>query len=149
LYIRQWLFHQGRCCLRRVRGSRRPVDGCCEATAATGAAAAAATMPTARMPRAIRIRHMIAFPSVSGDLDDRLAASAPTGGERGGRFRECQDGPDDRLEPPVAEPLSEVREPGTVGFDDEENGPPVLGPDFRRGGDGDERAAGAHERGRA
>jgi hypothetical protein len=36
-------------------------DGCCDATAATGAAAAVATMPAARMPLAIRIPHMIAL----------------------------------------------------------------------------------------
>jgi hypothetical protein len=49
----------------------------------------------------------------------------------------------------VPDSLGEIRKPGTVGFDDEEDGPPVFGPDFRRGGDGDERAAGAHERGQA
>jgi hypothetical protein len=45
--------------------------------------------------------------------------------------------------------MGEVRKPGTVGFDDEEDGPPVLGLDRGWLGDGDKRAASAHERGRA
>jgi hypothetical protein len=61
------------------------------------------------MPPAIRIPHMIALLSASGDLDDRLAAGAPVGGERGGRFRQCPYCPDERLEPPVPDSLSEVR----------------------------------------
>ena len=52
------------------------------------------------------------------------------------------------LQASVPHPLGEVREPGAVGFDHEEDGAPVLG--LHRGwrGDGHEGAAGAHERGR-
>jgi hypothetical protein len=34
-----------------------------------------------------------------------------------------------RLEPSIPEPLGELREPGAVGFDDEECSAPVLGLD--------------------
>src|SRR5271157_3800906 len=75
--------------------------------------------------------------SAFGDPDDRLAGGAPVGGERSRRFSERPYCPDDRLEPSVPEPLCEVRELGTVGFDDEEDGAPVLGQDrgFPDGGD--------------
>src|SRR5262245_66322019 len=99
-------------------------------------------MPAARMPLAICIRTMIALLSASGDPDDRLAAGAPVGGECSGRFRECPYGPDDRLQPSVPESLGEVRQPGAVGFDDEEDGPAVLRLDPGWLGDGDMGAAG-------
>src|SRR6266568_9127405 len=83
------------------------------------------------------------------DLDDRLAVGAPAGGECRGRLREGPHGPHERLDPAVSEPLSKVREPGTVGFDDEEHGPPVAGLDGGWRCDGDQRAAGADQRGRA
>jgi hypothetical protein len=79
---------------------------------------------------------MIALPSASGYPDDRLAAGAPVGGECSGRFRECPYGPDDRLQPSVPESLGEVRQPGAIGFDDEEDGPAVLGLDRGRLGNG-------------
>jgi len=67
--------------------------------------------------------------SAFGDPDDRLAGGAPVGGERSRRFGERPYCPDDRLEPSIPEPLGEVRQPGTVGFDDEEGSAPVLGLD--------------------
>jgi hypothetical protein len=51
---------------------------------------------------------------------------APGGGERGGRLCEPPHGPDMRLEPSVSQPLGKVREPKAIGFDDEEDGPPVF-----------------------
>jgi hypothetical protein len=48
----------------------------------------------------------------------RSGANAAGASERG------IHGPDERLDP-----LSKVREPGTVGFHDEEHGPPVVGLD--------------------
>ena len=57
-----------------------------------------------------------------GDPDDRLAGGAPVRGERSRRFGERPHCTDDGLEPSVPEPLGELREPGTVGFDDEEDG---------------------------
>ena len=83
--------------------------------------------------------------SAFGDPDDRLARGAPVGGERSRRFGERPYRPDDRLEPSVPEPLGEVREPETVGFNDKEDRAPVLGLDRGHPCDGDERAAGAHQ----
>jgi hypothetical protein len=101
------------------------------------------------MPPAIRIPIMRGLLFVGGDAVDRLAGCAFVGGERGGCFGEWPYGADDRLEPSVPQPRGEVGEPGAVGFDDEEDGPPVRGLDLGRHGDGDERAAGAHQGGRA
>jgi len=58
-------------------------------------------------------------------------------------------GPDDRLEASVPQSLGEVGEPGAIGFDDEEDSPPVPGLDLGWRGYGDERAAGARQSGRA
>src|SRR5918996_3504931 len=87
--------------------------------------------------------------SAFDDPDDRLSGSAPVRGKRSRRFGERAYRPNDWLEPSVHESLGEVREPGPVGFDDEEDGAPVLGLDRGHRGDGDERAAGAHQRSRA
>lgn len=53
------------------------------------------------------------------------------------------------IRPTFPEPLDQVREPGTVGLDDEEDGPAVPRTDLGRRGDGDQRAPGPHQRGRA
>src|SRR6266487_4526564 len=59
-------------------------------------------------------------------MHTKTRAGGPAGGECRGRLREGPHGPHERLDPAVSEPLSKVREPGTVGFDDEEHGPPVA-----------------------
>jgi hypothetical protein len=70
--------------------------------------------------------------------DDRLAAGALGGAERGGRFGERQHGSNDRAEPSIPEPPGQVREPDTIGFGDEEDRRPVLGPDLGWRGETDE-----------
>ena len=79
------------------------------------------------------------------DPGDCLSRSAPVRGKRGRCFGERAYRADDRREPSVLEPLSEVRQPGAVGFDDKEHGTTVLGLDGGRPGDADERATGAHQ----
>lgn len=59
------------------------------------------------------------------------------------------NGADPHLEPSFPESPGEVGEACAVGFHDEEEGPPVVGAHDGPVGDGDERADGAHERGRA
>src|ERR1700750_3337809 len=83
------------------------------------------------------------------DLDNRLAAGAPVGGEGRGCLREGPHVPGEWLDPAVPDPLGHVREAVTVGFDDEEHGSPVAGLDGGWSWDGDQRAAGADQRGRA
>jgi hypothetical protein len=51
--------------------------------------------------------------------------------------------------PPGPHPLGEVRQPGPVRLDDEEDRPAVGGPHLRRADDRDQRSARAHQRGRA
>ena len=58
-------------------------------------------------------------------------------------------GRDPRVEPPVPHPLDKDRELPAIGFDDEEDRPAVGGLDRGRRGDGDEGAAGPHQRGGA
>ncbi len=82
--------------------------------------------------------------SALDDPDDRLSRNVPVRGKRGRRFGKRAYRTDDRLEASVPEPLSEVSEPGAVGFDDEEHGAPVLRLDRGCPYSGDERAAGAH-----
>ncbi|WP_204071694.1 hypothetical protein [Planotetraspora phitsanulokensis] len=65
-------------------------------------------------------------PSLVRDLNDRLAGRAAIAGERGGRFGKRSHGADDGVEPSGPEALGEVGQPGAVGFDDEEDGSPVL-----------------------
>ena len=50
-----------------------------------------------------------------------------SGANAAGASASVPHGPDDRLEPAVAHPLGQVRELGAIGFDDEEDRPPVLG----------------------
>ena len=52
-----------------------------------------------------------------------------------------------RLQPPVPHSLGQVREPGAVGLDHEEDGASFLGLHRRWHRDGHERATGAHQRG--
>ena len=68
----------------------------------------------------------------SADSDDRLAASVMGRVECRWRLREWTHRSDDRTQPPVPEPSFQSDETGAIGFDDEEDRPPVLGK--RRGG---------------
>jgi len=52
----------------------------------------------------------------------------------------CSCGRDYRRQLSVPESLGEVRQPGAVGFNEEEDGPAVLGQDRGWLGDGDKRA---------
>jgi hypothetical protein len=56
------------------------------------------------------------------DLNDRLAGRAAVAGERGSRLGKRSHGADCGVEPSGPEALSEVGQPGAVGFDDEEDG---------------------------
>lgn len=83
------------------------------------------------------------------DLNDRLSGRAAVAGERGGRFGKRSHGTDDGLEPSGPQAPGKIGQPGAVGFDDEEDGAPVLGLHGGWHGDGDEGAAGAYEFGRS
>ena len=63
---------------------------------------------------------------VFGYSDNRFAGRSSIRGERSGRFGEGPYCPDNGLEPSIPDPLSQVCEPGTVGFDDKEDGAPIL-----------------------
>lgn len=107
---------------------------------------------TRRLLRAVgptRYGEPVSSPSLLGDADDRAAGDAPLRGEGGGCLGQRLNGADPHLEPSFPESPGEVGEACAVGFHDEEEGPPVVGAHGGRVGDRDERAAGAHERGRA
>src|SRR6202008_3111999 len=88
------------------------------------------------------------FLSVFGYAQDRLAGDALVGSECGGSFSEWQHGAHHRLEASIPDPPREGGEPGAVGFDNEEDSPPVARLGLRRLGDGDKRSAGPHQSGR-
>ena len=75
--------------------------------------------------------------SVFGYAQDRLARGAFVGSECGGGFSERPHGADDRFEASVPYSRGEVGEPGAIGFDNEENSPPVAREGLQRLGDGD------------
>jgi hypothetical protein len=95
---------------------------------------AALSIPVGYQPS---VTWMIVFPDARG-----------VGAERGGRFGQRPDGPHVRGQSSVVQPLGELGELGAIGFDHEEDRPPVLGLDRGRFDRGDERAAGAYERDR-
>ena len=78
---------------------------------------------------------MIVLPGVR-----RRRANASAGFGEGAHFA------DDRLEPPVAHSLGQIRKLRAVGFDHEEDSAPILGLYRRWRGDGHQGAAGAHQR---
>jgi hypothetical protein len=69
--------------------------------------------------------------------------------EHRSRLGKRSHGADDGVEPSGPEALGEVGQPGAVGFDDEEDGSPVLGLHGGCHGDGDEGSARAYQFGRS
>src|SRR6516225_1358596 len=101
------------------------------------------------MPPAIRSPITGGSFSVFGYAQDRLASDALAGSEGGGSFGEWQHGTHHRLEASIPYSRGKICEPGAIGFDKEENCPPVVRLDLWRLGDGDERSAGSHQSGRS
>ena len=70
---------------------------------------------------------------------------AIVGSECGGGFSEWQHGAHRWFEASIAYSRGQVGKPGAIGFDNEENRPPVARLGLGRLDDGDERSAGAHQ----
>src|SRR3954454_17842321 len=106
------------------------------------------TSPPTGLPAYAPSGSSVVAVSAFGYAQDRLARDALAGKSVDG-FGEWQHRAYDGCEASIAHSVGEGSELGEIGFDNEEDSPPVAGLGLRRFGDGDERSAGAHQCGRA